>query len=312
MTNKDHVAAICVADLHLTLQAPACRAEEDWLAVQKGYLEQLSKIQQECGSDFPEYGQVPILVAGDVFDRWNPPHELINFALRHLPNGILAVPGQHDLPNHRLEDMHKSGYGVLVQAGKIKDLSGLLPTQYAWKIMVYGCGWGQKIRPPQPSPRHRMLTVALIHRYCWTPDTGYPGAPEEGACSSFARELKGYDVAVFGDNHKGFQKTLKTGTVVFNCGTFLRRKQDERATVPRVGLLYHSGKVKARPLSTEKDRFHEAVKDIEEAPVDMQAFLRQLKDLGDSFVDFRNAVKEHLRSGDLSPEVQEIIRDAIE
>jgi DNA repair exonuclease SbcCD nuclease subunit len=61
--------AVLVADLHLSLQQPACRADENWLAVQKRYLKQLSVIG------------LAVICAGDIFDRWNPSPELLVFAI---------------------------------------------------------------------------------------------------------------------------------------------------------------------------------------------------------------------------------------
>ena len=112
MQEPNAIAILC-SDLHLSLTKPACRADKDWMEVQAHYLKQLEDTA----------GNLPIFCAGDIFDRWNAPPELINFALRNLPDDMLCVPGQHDLPNHRLDEKHRSGYGVLSNAGKIEDLS---------------------------------------------------------------------------------------------------------------------------------------------------------------------------------------------
>ena len=117
---KPHRIAILCSDLHLSLQRPACRADDDWMGVQAGYLNQLKQLAVDSNYSF---GTLPIAFAGDLFDKWNVQPELINFALEHLPDGMICVPGQHDLPNHRLDQVHRSGYGVLVAAGKIVDAS---------------------------------------------------------------------------------------------------------------------------------------------------------------------------------------------
>src|SRR5580765_2947060 len=195
--------ALVISDLHLSLLQPACRADKDWMEVQKKYLAQVRMIADHSSIS----GPLPVLCAGDIFDRWNPPPELINFALRELPDGMICVPGQHDLPNHRMDQIHRSGYGVLVQAKKIKDIAGQILK--AAKIHIYGFGWNQDITLPKYIPGNGLLNIALIHHYCWAIGHQYPGAPEDSHLNAFMKQLKGYDVAVFGDNHKSFLQELK-------------------------------------------------------------------------------------------------------
>lgn len=289
---KPRPVAILCADLHLSLTPPACRTEtqEEWLDVQAHYLDQIKALRKSLGN-------VEVFCSGDIFDRWNPSPELINFALARLPSGMLAVPGQHDLMHHRYDLMHKSGYGVLKGANKIYDL-----TPSPWSLgdggtFVYGFGWNQPINPP----RVGLLRVALIHRYVWTIKSGYPGASEESHLEKMMGDLKKYHVAVFGDNHCPFQKKLKTGTLVWNCGTFIRRKSDEIKYCPRLGILCStSGEkpsytIEYHYLDTSIDRFHDRPEEREQKEFDMREFLESLEDLGEQGMNFREAVERHLR-----------------
>lgn len=270
------------------------------MAVQAGYLRQLKRIA----------GKLPILCAGDIFDRWNTPPELINFALKELPDGMHCIPGQHDLPNHRIDLMHRSGYGVLARTGKIIDIQGTL----TWKagetqMQFYGYGWGQEIVPPAFKSK---LKIAIVHRYVWTADTGFPGATEDSRLSAIAKQLRGYDVAVFGDNHKGFLKQLKSGCTVLNCGGFIRRKSDERNYRPSVGILYDDGTVEREFLDTSADVFHEQEDELGETPLGMQAFINELEMLGEHGMDFRESVLRHIQSNDIRPRVREIVKEALD
>ena len=97
---KKPVALVC-SDIHLCHTRPTSRsAEPDWYEAMARRLHQVDEIAS--------YQQVPVLCAGDVFDRWNSPPELINFAIKNMPP-MWAVPGQHDLPHHRLDEVHRSG-----------------------------------------------------------------------------------------------------------------------------------------------------------------------------------------------------------
>lgn len=295
------IAVLC-SDLHLSLQAPACRAEKDWLEVQAGYLNQVKALASG----------LPVIAAGDIFDRWNAPPELIHFALEYLPDDMICVPGQHDLPNHRMEEMHRSGYGVLVKAGKIRDISGDERLVGLPGFCAYGFGWGQKLAP-RPE-EHNVITVylAVVHRYIWLGEgTHYPGAPETSQFAAFKEVLKSYDAVVIGDNHKGWITNYK-GIHVLNCGGFIRRKSDEIAYKPQVGLLMSDGSIEVKYLDTSKDRFHENPKEREESAFDMAAFVEGLEQLGEHGLNFREAVEHWLRKEEISKETKQIILRCLE
>lgn len=300
-------AAVVISDLHLSLLRPACRADKDWMEVQASYLDQVNVIRYELNP----IKRLPILCAGDIFDRWNAPPELINFALKHLPDGMICVPGQHDLPNHRYDDVHRSGYGVLKQTGKIEDVHQMeLIVEHNGKcsFSIHGFGWGQPVQPRKETAH--LLQVALIHQYCWTSDLCYPGAPQEANASAFKKQLKGYDVAVFGDNHQSF--TTKCGDCnVLNTGGFIRRKSDEIDRVPCIGIIYDDGTVKRKKLDTSIDVFQDVQKDRPEVPLDLKEFIEGLEGLGEHGLNFVEAVERHLKGDDIDLETKDIILKAL-
>ncbi len=124
--------------------------------------------------------------------------------------------------------------------------------------------------------------------------------------------LKGYDVAVFGDNHKGFLRELKTDTNVLNVGGFIRRKSDEIGYQPAVGIIYNDGTVKRKKLDTSADLFHEGVEDRKEVPLNMAEFIQGLESLVEHGLNFREAVENHLRNEVIDEETKEIIRKSLQ
>jgi hypothetical protein len=153
-----------VSDLHLSHTPPKARAGEDWYAVQRGYLEQLDAM-------LPTW-DTPLLAAGDLFHTYNQPPEFIDFLLDHLPT-LIAVPGQHDLPGHRYEDVHKSVFGVMVKVRRVTLVPPGEPLHlaYNWKgingMRVFGFPWGVKPSPPEGPRPNGYLDVALCHKYVW-------------------------------------------------------------------------------------------------------------------------------------------------
>ncbi len=238
--------AIVCSDIHLCHTPPAARAAEpNWYAAMGRALDQLREIQEDV--------RVPILCGGDLFDRWNSGPELINWAMRKLPE-MYAIPGQHDLPYHRIEDIRKSAYWTLVEARTIKDMGQAPNMIRATKLFVHPFPWGSNLNSLtfENGKRSDEIDVALAHRCVWGTESPYPGAPADGQAAAVAKQLKGFDVAVFGDNHYGF--TAGSDPTIYNCGCLIQRKQNERDYQPAVGIIMSDGTVERRYLDTSQDK----------------------------------------------------------
>lgn len=279
MRSDPEVIAIACADLHLCSKPPTARSSEPcWWEAMRRPLRELSELQATY--------DVPVLCAGDVFDKWNASAELINFAMRELPLPMITIAGQHDLPFHGLNDIHRSGLGVLLQSDCVEFLNAF---QYRHNgASVSGFSWGQAITPPsEPSDE---LNIALIHAYCWKKGSSFPGA-ELNHVASFKEQLRGYDIAIFGDNHLPFE--AKAGDcLVFNCGGFIRRKSDEIKHRPSCGLIYSDGSIKRHyfdisqesmlsttvdsPASLDDDTIREFAKSLVSLDCDPMDFEAQL------------------------------------
>ncbi len=299
-TNEKVIAILC-ADIHLSIKAPVWRsAEEDWFAAMQRPLDELRGLQLKYGC--------PILCAGDIFDKWNSPPELINFALKYLPGNMYCIPGQHDLPDHNHDEIHRSAYWTLVKAKKIQNI--ILNEKTALTAgSIFGFPFGKKLTM---APNGKALKIALIHEYKWIKNHSYPNAPIGNKVTPvLSKSNYGYNVIVYGDNHNGFLYANMAGTAIFNCGCLMRRKSDEIDYAPQVGLLLASGEVKPYFLDISKDKYLKSVDDataIEE--LDIEEFLEELKKLGDTSLEFTTAVKRFYKKHKTHPAVQKILRKA--
>jgi hypothetical protein len=308
------VIAVCCSDIHLSLTPPVSRsAEPNWLDAQARAIKQLAVL---CGEN-----DCPLVIAGDVFDKSAPVPELINFTIEQFSvfPAIYAIPGQHDLPMHRYEDVHKSGYWTLVKAGTIKDISN--KCQWSSHVRFFGFPWGPEIQPPPDLGKElflgkELLNVAIAHAYIWRQGKGYPGAPETALVSAFRDNLVGYQVAIFGDNHNGFITTWVGGTVI-NCGCLIRRKSDEKKLKPQVGLLLEDGVVEVHHLDCSEDLWIDQP-EVQEEPanlIGLDQFLKELASLDeDNFLDFRQNLRQFLDSTDnkVSDGAKLVITDVLE
>ena len=297
------VLAIFVSDLHLSHTPPIWRScEEDWYTVQERALKELREIKNA--------NACPIFCAGDIFDKWNSPPELINFALEHLPP-IYAIPGQHDLPNHNLKEIHKSAYWTLVKTKKILHVKESV--SIAEGMMLHGFAFGRKIRKVKtPEKNWDCKHIALIHQYNWIPKASYEKASVKRKVTRKRKEFRGYDIVVCGDNHIPFEKMIGD-TLFWNCGGFMRRHSDEIKHRPRVGLLMQDGTMRNYKLKSYRSDKYISVdpKSEKQADMDLTELGNELLKLNDARFDFQVAVNHYMQKYNVRREVMEIVMKSI-
>jgi DNA repair exonuclease SbcCD nuclease subunit len=274
-----------------------------------------------------------VVIAGDLFDKPNAPPELIRFAFKYLPREVYAVPGNHDLPFHRYADMHKSAYGVLVQAERIENLEpGQCRTfvpkhSNARAVTLYGFPWGSGITPPDGKPKEVFdgenyrpgMHVAVVHDYCWIEGRTYDGYDyKEGRfhhALSWSENLAGYRTAIYGDNHIPFTygHIRQAGPItIYNCGTFIRRKQDERHLRPGVGLVRADGSVDRIEFDTSKDKFVDAEDTAADVSGVAGEFVRELREAAAEGVDFVESLLRRVKQPDVRKAVRRVVLEAVQ
>lgn len=312
----DGILAILASDVHLSHRPPVARsAEPHWYDAMDRQLRQLRDLQREHAC--------PVILAGDIFDGgWRAaqaPPELINFALASLPDNCYAIPGQHDLPHHRLDELRKSAFFTLAKAGKINYLAPGRPVEVSAKgrlLRLHGFPWGvepRSIPGPENGSGALCLDVAVIHAYIWAAGKGdYPGADPEKRVGRWRERLAGYDVCHFGDNHVTVVSS-KERPFLFNPGGYYRRRSDERGRQPVVGLLMADGSVRKHPFDCSQDKFLD--------PADLPAaatagaceeVLAELAALADAAADFRGACLEYLDRTNASRPVRDWLLEAFD
>lgn len=298
MRARDEVIALAVSDIHLSHKPPVARSlEPSWYDAMARPLDELSSLASTY--------KVPILCSGDIFDKWNSPPELINFALSKI-YGWYAIPGQHDLPFHSYEDVKRSAYWTLVQAGRITPVVPETPLCID-NMILHAFPWEHKVHPCSNPPHTFGLNIALIHSYIWKKDHCYFGAPKASRVSAWKKRLRGYDVCLFGDNHRGF-----VFHKVLNCGGFMRRKTDEVDYRPSVGLIHSNGTIKRHFLDTSKDVLTITEENKEAEKLDLSEFLHDLAELTDSKLDFKEAVHLWMKTHPISKPTRRLILQALE
>ncbi len=294
----NQVVAIACADIHLCLTPPPARKNEpDWFATMKRPLDQLRKLSS--------HHKAPIIYAGDIFDSPRPSLELVNWALEHLPPGF-AVPGNHDLPHHSYDEIKKSAYWTMCLHGKIHNLEPGKATAIN-DIVLYGFPCDFPVTPCPEPIKEFALQVAVIHAYIWQKGYSYQGATQDSYLKSWYSRLKGYEVAIFGDNHIHFHKDS-----VWNCGSLMRRRIDQRDYQPSVGLICANGMIDRFDLDCSDDIFCEEAKESKEGSLDLSSFVEGVDSLGDVSLDFPMAIQHGLEDSKVRQEVKTVVLKCLE
>lgn len=291
-----------------------CRGETSakWLTCQTTYLKTLARLRQAH--------RVPIIIAGDLFDKWNASPEAINAFLdgfsQNQNTGVYAVKGNHDVPYGNVELTSKSAYDVLHKTNAIVNLS-TKPHSLGGELLVAGFGHGATGFNSVSSGDRRKYKVrlAVIHRYTHDEEHCYPGAKPEDHVRVLEEKLiaEGYNCAVVGDNHKGF---LYEGKIpILNSGTLLRRRSDEISYQPCFGVLYENASIERVPLDCHYDVFAVGASGLASSVVPNEAvgeFLEVLESLGGSFTKFADLVRRYCQTPDVHPKVKELMLESLE
>lgn len=306
---KKTIAILC-SDLHLRHTVPPARAAEpDWYAAMGRVLDQLRNTQKA-------HGGCPIIVAGDIFHKWNSPAELINWAIANMPPDVFTIPGQHDLPFHNLHDIEKSAYWTLVAAGAIKHIS---ESQYigdaANKLLAHPFAWGVEMELLAEHRKMPVLHLAVVHAYIHKGGSSkHVGASDEDHIDAYAERLKGFDVAVFGDNHYPFIEKTSTGCTVVNSGGMMLTSSDSKGGSPGFSLLFNDGTVERVPFDTSADLWSdESLADVISDDAEIgHDLIESLTNLAAVSLDYRQSVRDFLKHCPQNAGVSELLLGAIE
>jgi len=290
-TYSGSASAILTADWHLREDQPICRTDDFW-ETQWRKIRFIAELQNDNNN-------CPIIHAGDLFNHWKPSPWLLSMALLNLPDGntFYTVCGNHDLPQHNLDNVYKSGMQTLANAGKIE----ILPNGH----------WGQSIKEGQIFNE----ALAVWHGLVFPKDgEGWPGV--EGTTANKLLSKCSSDIVVTGHNHTPFvEKGNKK--ILVNPGSITRQTADQSNMRPRVYLWWErSNDVQPVYLPIDENvisRNHLVdTNHLEERQNRMEAFLQLLHGEGwEADVSFEQNLQRLMDKRKLANSVREIILGAI-
>lgn len=298
-----NVDAILTADWHIRADTPVCRIDDYLTAMMKKvyFIFDLAKTHA-C----------PILIAGDLGHKPQWPNWLLRKFI-HATNvfkrpDILVVPGQHDLPNHNVEQWGMSGLGVLVSAKRVEMLLCGLHTIYG-TLGIDAFPYGHNIYCTHTTVgTDRFIAMAhqmVIDKPLW------PGQ-EAPKGHQLLKEFPEYDLILTGDNHKPFIAKSE-GRLLVNPGSMMRMTTDQADHEPRVYLwsardntvepaylpITKRGIISTKHLETNDKR------------VRREAFFERVREDVEIGLSFERNVEEHLKQQSIQKRVKEKVWEAI-
>lgn len=297
-------SAILTADIHLREDQPVCWATSYWEA-QKTAIELLCDLQKKH--------DCPVLVAGDLFHHWKPSPFLLQWALINLPWQMTCIPGQHDLPQHNLDLILKSGMGVLRAANKI----GVISQHKAMPlgdVYVEGFPFGSVLSASElPMPPNMDRRVALAHVMTYRRRKPYPGCQADNA-TSILNKMTGFDLIVTGDNHETFVVENGEGILV-NPGSLMRMTAAQVDHEPCVFLYYADDNsiqqvfIPQQADSISREHLEKQAERDQRIEAFVEALQGQEADIG---LSFEQNLKAYLDEHKVSEDVKKLIWEVVE
>jgi len=214
--------ALFAADLHIRSDVPVCRTD-DFISAMWRKVEFLQETYLKYNLSSPEGDICPLFIAGDIGHKsqWTNT-DLANFI--YAIEGIHVIPGQHDLPEHRLDKWTNGGLGVLFAARTVQIHPSAIRPFEDREVIYYLCPYGENVLIPEKEEGIR--NVLIIHRLI-----------EKEEAKKFLKDHPCYDLIVAGDNHEAFEIRYE-GRLLVNCGSMMRSSADQEDHRPRIWAWY--------------------------------------------------------------------------
>ena len=296
--------AILCGDWHIREDTPVCRID-DFQAAQWAKVKFIKELQNEY--------DCPILHSGDLFDHWKPSPRLISLCIDRLPFDMYVIPGNHDLPNHSLSLLEKSGLWTLERAGKIGILKEELGKVY--KIEDFLC-------TANPIKIKTGKRIGITHQLINHPKS-------DTTAKGLMKKLKGYDLILTGDNHQSFCFSVNSGTFIVEPGSFVRQTASQILVNPgsltrqTADQIYHEpciwlwyakdNSVESINIPIEQNVItREHLEKAEVRDARMEAFVERLDDGYEIGLSFQKNIEEYFAKNRTRASIKEMVFESLE
>jgi DNA repair exonuclease SbcCD nuclease subunit len=313
-----NVSAILTADWHLRADKPICRTDDFTEAMW---------VKIEFIFNLANKHNCPILIAGDLGHRSQWPNPLIEKFISSINNSkvkIIAIPGQHDLPNHSLKLYRKSAVGILSEDKTIKLIGVALSKDDSLFLQlpsfdVFPFPYGLPITLEKEYDYNDLgyKTIAMSHQMVIENKPLFPGQEDAPKGHQLLKKFPEYQLILTGDNHSPFTVSTKIpkhqGGILVNPGSMMRTTVDQIDHKPRVYLWSaETNEIEPVYLPIEQNVISHRHMSVVERNERTSAYVKRLK-LGFKVgLDFKKNMEKHLKKTRTRRQVKERIWEAFE
>jgi len=214
---------LCCGDLHITNKTPRSR-KDNYSLTQLGKVGQLIKAaNDECDV---------MVISGDMFDSPSISFSLLLSYMKLFKSckiPIFSIYGQHDMRYRSRED---TPLDFLDQCEMIKILgTGANHAVAQGYYHIFGCSYGEEIpKPIENAPNMLVIHRMVIDQKLWVGQKDYLVARD------FDKWASGFDFVLSGDNHQSICIKNSNSKILFNPGSLMRSRSDQKDNRPVYGI----------------------------------------------------------------------------
>jgi len=301
--------AILTADLHLSESTPISRTD-DYLEAQKKKLLFLQDLQKQHGC--------PVIDAGDIFNHWKPSPWLLERAFRYLPEDMITIPGNHDLPEHSMKQYHKSGLFLLDVHSE--NVMVLHPNDEEDEFVgappfgIYGFPYGEyEDRYELQLPQNTERLVLILHEMVWPKgQQPWPGA-EGYAAEQILKDNPNCDLIVTGHHHKAFV-VQRENQILVNPGPMMRISADKADYKPRCYLYFSDDNSVEAVFFPIESNVHDTsyIDQVKERNERLEAYIARMNMEWESGLSFQGNLEMFFKRNKTPKKVRELIYENLE
>lgn len=211
---------VSCSDLHVRPDRPRCRTDNDWDETQRLMIRNIVSTANKYN--------VPLCIVGDLFNKGTVPEYLMIMLIEEFSNinkKVHILAGNHDLPQHAIENLNNSSIGVFFSLSKNhnKIVHGMSEFTSSW------CDFNSKIIGDVDYSKSSLF----IHQLVFKTLKNIPPNCDGITASQLLEKYPDYKYILTGDNHKCFHYE-KDGRHVINGGCTIRQSSDEKDYKPSV------------------------------------------------------------------------------
>jgi DNA repair exonuclease SbcCD nuclease subunit len=281
--------------------------DDNWLETQRAALACLAAYAGQYKAD--------ILVIGDIFHSTNETtNEVIGLVqelallLNKIDRRLYILAGNHDLPQHNLDNIHRSAFQILLNSKNIFHLDQLKLNDGKHSVKVSAANFGAD----------DVLDAEIVfkHILCFPENEKIPPSDKIVKPSELFTQFNNAKYIFTGDYHRNFVYTKGKTKKLLNPGCLLKQAADMIDYEPSVFLIdFENGELtyKTCPIpDNEKLVTDEYLETEKERNSRIEAFIERIRENGQVTFDFIENIHNLMKNNEIDNEVKKIIMELTE